>query len=93
MRFVVGNNLDHGCVLPRTRRPAWQVYAKDPRLHGAGGEHKAHGKIVDKFTQKVTKTIKGSEVTREASAKEPAYLIEQEDGDKVLKSASELTRG
>jgi hypothetical protein len=51
----------------------------------------ASGKIVERFTKKVSRTIKGTEVTREASQKEPAYLIEQEDGDKVLKSRSELS--
>ncbi|KKC33360.1 DUF2945 domain-containing protein [Devosia psychrophila] len=55
------------------------------------GAHTAHGKIVESFTEKVTRTLKGSEVTRGASRKEPAYLIEQDDGDQVLKSRSELT--
>ena len=41
-------------------------------------------------TGKITKTIDGSEITRNASEDEPAYLIEQEDGDEVLKSGSEL---
>ena len=57
------------------------------------GAHEAHGKIVERFTKPVTRTLKGSEVTREASTKEPAYLIEQADGDQVLKSRSELTAG
>ena len=48
------------------------------------------GKVKKKYTQKITKTIDGSEVTRNASDDEPAYLIEQEDGDEVLKSGSEL---
>jgi len=48
------------------------------------------GKISERFTDKVTRTIKGNEVTREASSDEPAYLIEQDDGDKVLKSHSEV---
>jgi hypothetical protein len=49
------------------------------------------GQIRESYTKKVTKTIKGSEVTRNASEQEPAYLVEQEDGDLVLKSESELT--
>lgn len=55
------------------------------------GGNTAEGKIIERFTKKVTRTIKGTEVTREASQKEPAFMIEQEDGDKVLKSKSELT--
>jgi hypothetical protein len=48
------------------------------------------GTVTERFTSKVTRTIKGSEVTRDASESEPAYLIEQDDGDTVLKSATEL---
>ncbi len=50
------------------------------------------GKVTERFTSKVTRTLKGSEVTRDASEDEPAYLIEQDDGDEVLKSASELSQ-
>ena len=50
----------------------------------------AEGMIVERFTDKVTRTIKGTEVTRNASQEEPAFLIRQDDGDEVLKSASEL---
>lgn len=50
----------------------------------------ATGKIKDRFTRKVTRKIKGSEITRNGDADNPAYLIEQEDGDEVLKLASEL---
>ena len=49
------------------------------------------GTVQERFTSKVTRTIKGSEVTRQASDDEPAYLIEQDDGDQVVKSASELS--
>lgn len=48
------------------------------------------GRVVERFTDKVTRTLDGSEITRNASEDEPAYLIEQDDGDRVLKSASEL---
>lgn len=48
------------------------------------------GRIVERFTDEVERTIKGSTIKRNASADEPAYLIEQEDGDRVLKSGSEL---
>ncbi|MFC3616011.1 DUF2945 domain-containing protein [Lutimaribacter marinistellae] len=56
------------------------------------GNGKGEGEIVERFTQKVTCKIKGNEVTRDASPKDPAFLIKQEDGSKVLKSASELSR-
>lgn len=56
------------------------------------GGNIARGKVKKVFHQDVEKTIKGSKVTRHASSDEPAYLIEQEDGDEVLKSASEVER-
>ena len=49
------------------------------------------GNVKERFTERVTRTIAGSEITRNASEEEPAYLIEQDDGDRVLKSASELS--
>jgi hypothetical protein len=49
------------------------------------------GTVKERFTEMVTRTISGSEITRNASEDEPAYLIEQDDGDRVLKSASELS--
>ncbi|MBO9589402.1 DUF2945 domain-containing protein [Devosia sp.] len=66
---------------------------KGSKVSWTWGAHEAHGKIIERFTSRVTRTIKGTEVTREASRKEPAYLIEQEDGDQVLKSRSELRAG
>jgi len=44
------------------------------------------------FTERVSRTIKGNEVTRNATEDDPAYLIEQDDGDQVLKSHSELRK-
>lgn len=50
------------------------------------------GQVEEVFTARVTRTIKGKEITRDASDDEPAYLLRQEDGDRVLKSASELRK-
>ena len=50
------------------------------------------GKVTERFTERVTRTINGSEVTRKASEDDPAFLIEQDDGDEVLKSESELSK-
>jgi hypothetical protein len=51
------------------------------------------GKIKKEYTSDVTKTIKGNQVKRNASANDPAYLLVQEDGCEVLKSGSELMKG
>lgn len=56
----------------------------------AWGAGTASGTITERFTSTVTKTIKGTEVTRNATATEPAYLVEQADGAIVLKSVTEI---
>jgi len=50
------------------------------------------GKVTERHTSEVTRTIKGTEVTRDGNPDAPAFMIEQEDGDRVLKSSSELER-
>ncbi|MGE6742778.1 DUF2945 domain-containing protein [Allorhizobium pseudoryzae] len=54
------------------------------------GRGTAEGTVTDTFTEDVTRTIKGKKIKRKADEKEPAYLIKQEDGNRVLKSASEV---
>ena len=68
------------------------AYSKGDKVEWEWGSGSATGKVTDVFTEKVTKTLKGSEITRDASDDEPAYLIEQEDGDEVLKSHSEVSK-
>lgn len=50
----------------------------------------ASGTIKQIYKKRVTKTLQGSEIVRNADEDNPAYLIEQEDGAQVLKSDSEL---
>ena len=54
------------------------------------GQGTAEGRITQIYKARVSKTLKGSEIVREGSEDNPAYLIEQDDGDQVLKLASEL---
>lgn len=67
-------------------------YSEGTRVEWDWGNGTGSGRVVKKYTRKITLTIKGTEVTREASEEEPAYRIEQEDGDEVLKSGSELRK-
>lgn len=57
------------------------------------GDGTASGEVVERYTERIEKTIDGAEVVRDASEDEPAYLVRQEDGSEVLKSASELDAG
>ena len=68
------------------------AYEKGTRVSWNWGNGTATGKVREVFTDRVTRTLKGSEVTRDADSDNPAYLIEQEDGDEVLKSHSELNQ-
>ncbi|GEA03541.1 hypothetical protein KUL17_24380 [Alteromonas sp. KUL17] len=67
-------------------------YAVNTEVEWEWGNGSATGNIREKFTSDVERTIKGSSVKREASDSDPAYLIEQDDGSKVLKSHSEITK-
>ncbi|CAN5662557.1 DUF2945 domain-containing protein [soil metagenome] len=56
------------------------------------GSGTAEGKIVEVHHRKLTRTLSGSEITRNGTEKDPALLIEQEDGTQVLKLRSEVER-
>ena len=63
------------------------------RVSWKWGEGEGDGEVVARSTRKVTRRLQGTEVTRNATEDEPAFLIRQEDGAEVLKSASELNPG
>lgn len=65
-------------------------FAKGAKVRWTWGAHEAHGEVVERFERRVSRTLKGDKVVREGSKEEPAYLIRQKDGDRVLKSHSEL---
>ena len=67
-------------------------YSEGTKVEWDWGNGTGTGTVVKKYTRKITLKIKGSEVTRDASDDDPAYRIEQEDGDEVLKSESELRK-
>lgn len=67
-------------------------YSEGTKVKWNWGGSTATGKIAKVYTGKTTLTIKGTEVTREADDDCPAYRIEQEDGDHVLKSHSEVQK-
>jgi len=56
------------------------------------GNGTATGTVKYTFTKKTTRTIKGSEVTRNGEKGNKALYIEQEDGDHVLKLENEVKR-
>ena len=54
------------------------------------GAHQAEGKVEKTFTDDVSRKINGKVIKRKADHQEPALLIRQKDGGKVLKSRSEV---
>ena len=68
------------------------AYSEGTKVEWDWGNGTGTGKVVKKYTQKITLKIDGAEVTRNASEDEPAYKIEQDDGDEVLKSESEIRK-
>jgi hypothetical protein len=60
-------------------------YAVGGNVEWSSGTGTGQGKAGKVFTERVSRTIKGNDVTRNASEDDPAYLIEQDDGDEVLK--------
>lgn len=67
-------------------------YGEGTKVEWDWGKGTAKGQIVEVYTQKITREIKGSAVTRAASEDEPAYLLKQGDGDEVLKAHSEVRK-
>lgn len=56
------------------------------------GGNKTKGKVVERFTDTVTKTIKGKKIKRKASKDKPAFLVRTKDGKKALKSGKQLKK-
>lgn len=65
-------------------------FRKGQNVEWAWGTGTGSGAFVECFERDVTRTIKGAEITRKGSAEDPAYVLEQENGDRVLKLGSEL---
>jgi len=69
------------------------AFSKGTSVSWTWGSGTAQGKVAEVHTRPVTRTLKGTKVRRNASRSNPAYLIRQKDGARVLKSHSELEAG
>lgn len=67
-------------------------FSKGDTVHWKWGSSTAEGQVEDVFPRKVQRTIKGKKITRKGTKAKPAYLLKQEDGGKVLKLESELSK-
>ena len=66
------------------------MYNQGTKVKWNWGNGTGTGEVQKSYTKHVSMKIKGTEVSRNASEDDPAYLIEQDDGDEVLKPHSEL---
>ena len=66
-------------------------YRKGSNVSWSWGSGTAAGKVEERFDRRVQRTLKGTKVVKNGTADNPAYLIEQDDGAKVLKRGSELS--
>ena len=65
---------------------------KGSQVRWKWGNGEAEGKVKETYTEEVTKTIDGSEITRHGESGNKALLIEQDDGSQVLKLESEVEK-
>ena len=65
---------------------------KGTKVKWKWGNGQAVGKVKETYSESVTRNIKGSEITRKGEKGNKALLIEQDDGDEVLKLETEVER-
>lgn len=68
-------------------------FSKGDKVEWNWSSGTATGKVTERFERRVQRTLKGSKIVRNGTKDNPAYLIEQSDGDDVLKLGSELSKG
>ncbi|MEO0531856.1 MAG: DUF2945 domain-containing protein [Planctomycetota bacterium] len=66
------------------------IYSEGDAVKWEWGSGYGRGTVQSRFEKSVTRKIDGSEVTRNGSEDDPAYYVEVEDGNNVLKLGSEL---
>lgn len=68
------------------------TYGRGSKVSWKWGNCTGAGTFVEVHEKKLTKTLKGSEITRNGSADCAAYLVEDDDGTQVLKLHGELVQ-
>jgi hypothetical protein len=68
------------------------AYSEGNAVEWDWGDGTASGKVQSIFPERTTRTIKGTKVTRNGTQDDPALYIKQDDGDAVLKLASEVRK-
>jgi hypothetical protein len=66
------------------------AYPAGTRVHWAPSGGECVGTVKRHFTKRIVRTFKGKKVVCQGDEENPAYLIEKEDGEKLLKPHHEL---
>lgn len=67
-----------------------KAFSKGDDVKWNWGPGQAEATVKEVHTERVERTIDGKEKTRNGSDDNPAYVLEQSDGQRVLKLHSEL---
>ncbi|GAA1389310.1 hypothetical protein GCM10009613_28060 [Pseudonocardia kongjuensis] len=67
-------------------------FAKGTRVAWNWGNGRPEGTVADWATDRIERTINGSVQSRNGTEDNPAYVLEQDDGQTVLKLHSELEK-
>lgn len=67
-------------------------FAKGSKVKWNWGTGHGEGTVQQVFTKRVKRTIKGKVITRNATEDDPAYMVVEENGNRVLKAATELSK-
>lgn len=68
------------------------MYKEGTKVKWKWGNGYGEGSVKSGFTEKTTRKIDGNEVVRNGSKDDPAYYIDSDDGNNVLKLHSELEK-
>lgn len=66
-------------------------FRKGTRVKWNWGQGVGRGRIAERFERHVERTIEGALIRRNGSPANPAFLVQTDKGDEVLKLASELS--
>jgi hypothetical protein len=66
------------------------IFHRGQRVRWNWGTGIGYGKVLERFDRHVERTIKSAKVSRDGNERDPAYLIDSENGSQVLKLGSEL---
>lgn len=70
-----------------------KAFSKGDPVKWNWGDGEGEAKVSEVHAERVERQINGKKQTRNGSGDNPAYVLEQENGQKVLKLHSELTSG